>query len=88
MASLKLILLRLALWFCDEVDCADCFVFLADLTALREKHASKCEELDVITVELAEQQSRRTLLGACTSYPGLHEKLLSFDLAMFRLRLI
>jgi hypothetical protein len=42
----------------------------------------------VLRVELAEQQSRRTLLGACTSYPGLHEKLLSFDLAMFRLRLI
>jgi hypothetical protein len=28
----------------DEVDCVDCFVFLADLTALREKHDSKCEE--------------------------------------------
>jgi phosphoribosylaminoimidazole-succinocarboxamide synthase len=26
----------------DEIDCADCSVFLADLTALREKHASKC----------------------------------------------
>jgi hypothetical protein len=38
----------------DEVDCADCYVFLADLTALREKHASKCEELDVLRVELAE----------------------------------
>ena len=27
----------------DEIDCADCSVFVADLTALREKHASKCE---------------------------------------------
>jgi hypothetical protein len=59
----------------DEVDCADCSVFLADLTALREKHASKCEELDVLRVELAELQSRPTLLGACTSCPGLHEKI-------------
>jgi hypothetical protein len=25
----------------DEVECADCSVFLPDLTALREKHASK-----------------------------------------------
>jgi ElaB/YqjD/DUF883 family membrane-anchored ribosome-binding protein len=25
----------------DEVDCADCSVFLADLTALKENHASK-----------------------------------------------
>jgi hypothetical protein len=59
----------------DEVDCADCSIFLADLTALREKHASKCEELDVLRVELAELQSRPTLLGACTSFPGLHENI-------------
>jgi hypothetical protein len=59
----------------DEVDCADCSVFLADLTALKEKHASKCEELDVLRVELVELQSRPTLLGACTSCPGLHEKI-------------
>jgi predicted nucleic acid-binding Zn-ribbon protein len=59
----------------DEDDCADSSVFLADLTALREKHASKCEEQDVLRVELAELQSRPTLLGACTSCPGLHEKI-------------
>jgi hypothetical protein len=59
----------------DEIDCADCSVFLADLTVLREKHASKCEELDVLRVELAELQSRPTLVGACTSFPGLHEKI-------------
>jgi hypothetical protein len=59
----------------DEVDCVDCSVFLADLTAHREKHASKCEELDMLRVELAELQSRPTLLGACTSCPGLHEKI-------------
>jgi hypothetical protein len=34
----------------DEIDYADCSVFLADPTALREKHASKCEELDVVRV--------------------------------------
>jgi hypothetical protein len=60
----------------DEVDCVDCSVFLADLTAFREKHASKCEELDMLRVELAELQSRPTLLGACTSCPGLHEKII------------
>jgi hypothetical protein len=59
----------------DEVDCVDCSVFLADLTVLREKHASKCEELDVLRIDLAELQSRPTLLGACTSCPGLHEKI-------------
>jgi hypothetical protein len=62
----------------DEVNCADCSVFLADLTALREKHASKCEELDVLRVELAKLQSRPTLLGACTSCPALHEKIVEF----------
>jgi hypothetical protein len=55
----------------NEVDGADCSIFLA-----------------VLRVELAELQSRPTLLGACTSCPGLHKKLLSFDLALFRLRLI
>jgi hypothetical protein len=45
----------------DEIDCADCSVFLADLTDLWEKYASKCEELDVLRVELAELQSRPTL---------------------------
>jgi hypothetical protein len=59
----------------EEVDCVDCFVFLADLTALREKHASKCQELDMLRVELAELQSISTLLGACTSCSGLHEKI-------------
>jgi hypothetical protein len=36
----------------DEVECADCPIFLADL-AFKEKHASKCEELDVLRVEVA-----------------------------------
>ena len=38
----------------DEVDCADCNVFLTDLTALKEKHASSLEELDVLRIEVAE----------------------------------
>jgi DNA repair exonuclease SbcCD ATPase subunit len=62
----------------DEVDCVDCSVFLADLTALREKHASKCEELDVLRVDLAELQSRPTLLGACTC-PDLHGKIVELQ---------
>jgi hypothetical protein len=27
----------------DEVDCADCSIFLADLALFKEKHASKCD---------------------------------------------
>jgi hypothetical protein len=45
------------------------------LTDLKEKYASKCDELDVLRVELAELQSRPTLLGACNSCPSLHEKI-------------
>jgi hypothetical protein len=41
----------------------------------KEKHASKCEELDVLRVEVAELTSRLDLLGACTSCPVLHEKI-------------
>jgi hypothetical protein len=37
----------------DEVDCGDCSIFLTDLTTLKEKHASKCEELDVLRPSLA-----------------------------------
>jgi DNA repair exonuclease SbcCD ATPase subunit len=59
----------------DVIDCADCSIFLADLTDLREKYASKREKLDVLRAELAELQSRPTLLGACTSCPSLHEKI-------------
>jgi hypothetical protein len=42
---------------------------------LREKYASKVEELDVLRIELDELKSRPALLGACTSYPVLHAKL-------------
>jgi hypothetical protein len=48
----------------DEVECADCPVFLADLAMFMEKHASKCEELDVLRVEVVELKSRSALLGA------------------------
>jgi hypothetical protein len=59
----------------DDVDCADGSIFLADLALFKEKHASKCEELDVLRVEVAELKARPALLGACTSCPVLHEKI-------------
>jgi hypothetical protein len=59
----------------DEVDCADWSISLADLALFKEKHASKCEELDVLRVEVAELKSRSALLGACTSCPVLHAKI-------------
>jgi hypothetical protein len=59
----------------DEVECADCPIFLADLAMFKEKHASKCEELDVLRFEVAELKSRPALLGACTSCPVLHGKI-------------
>jgi hypothetical protein len=58
----------------DEVECADCPIFLADLALFKEKHASKCEELDVLRIEVTELKSRFALLGACTSRPVLHGK--------------
>jgi hypothetical protein len=59
----------------DDVECADCSIFLADLALFKEKHASKCEELDVPMVEVAKLKSRSALLGACTSCPVLHAKI-------------
>jgi hypothetical protein len=59
----------------NEPECTDCSTFLGELTVLKEKYASKVEELDVLRVELYEMKSRPSLLGACTSCPVLHEKL-------------
>jgi hypothetical protein len=59
----------------DEVECAECPIFLADLAMFKEKHASKCEELDVLRVEVTELKSRPALLGACTYCPVLHGKI-------------
>jgi hypothetical protein len=59
----------------NEVECADCPIFLDDLALFKEKHASKCEELDVLRVEVAELMSRSALLGACTFCPVLHGKI-------------
>jgi phage shock protein A len=35
----------------DEVNCVDLSIFLADLALFKEKHASKCEELDVLMLK-------------------------------------
>jgi hypothetical protein len=59
----------------NEPECTDCSIFLGELTVLKEKYASRIEELDVLRVELDEMKSRHSLLGACTSCPVLHEKL-------------
>jgi hypothetical protein len=59
----------------DEVEYADCPIFLIDLVMFKEKHASKCEEQYVLRVEVAELKSRSAFLGACTSCPVLHGKI-------------
>jgi hypothetical protein len=59
----------------DEIDCCDCSVYLAVLTALKDNYASTCDELDVLTVEVAELESIPALLCSCTSYPVLDGKI-------------
>jgi chromosome segregation ATPase len=59
----------------NEPECTDCNPFLGELIVLKEKYASKVEELDVLRVELDEMKSRLSLLGACTFCLVLHEKL-------------
>jgi hypothetical protein len=46
----------------DEPECTDCSTFLGDLIVLKEKYASKDEELDALRVELDEMKSRPSLL--------------------------
>jgi hypothetical protein len=67
----------------NEPECTDCSTFLGELNVLKEKYASKVEELDVLRVELDEMKSRPSFLGACTSCPVLHEKL---DVLLFYAR--
>jgi hypothetical protein len=74
-AKLKIDSLKASPVVSDEVECADCPFFLTDLAIFKEKHASKCEELDVLRVEVAELKSRSALIGACTSCPVLHKKI-------------
>ena len=74
-ATLEISSLKTAPVVTDEIECTDCDAFLANLTVLREKYASRVEELDLVKVELAELKSRPALLGACTSCPVLHAKL-------------
>jgi hypothetical protein len=86
-AMLEIDSLKASLVVSDEVECADCPIFLADLALFKEKHASKCEELDVLRVEVVELKSIPVLLGACTSCPVLHDKLMRCMLTLFLLRL-
>jgi hypothetical protein len=58
----------------NEVEYVDCLIFLVDLALFKKRHA-KCEELDVLRVEVAKLKARPALLGACTSCPVLHEKI-------------
>jgi hypothetical protein len=74
-AKLEIDALKASFVVSDEVDCADCSIFLADLAMFKEKHASECEELDVLRVEVVELKSRSALLGACTSCPIFHKKI-------------
>jgi hypothetical protein len=41
----------------NDVDCFDYSAYLADFSALRDKHASTCDELDMIRVQVAELES-------------------------------
>jgi hypothetical protein len=61
-SKLEIDSLKASLVVSDEADCADCTIFLADLALFKDKHASKCEELDVLRVELAELKSRPAFL--------------------------
>jgi hypothetical protein len=74
-AKLQIDSLKASAVVSDEVECADYPIFLADLAMFKQKHASKCEELEVLRVEVAELKSRHALLGACTSCPVLHGKI-------------
>jgi hypothetical protein len=71
----------------DEVECANCPIFLTDFAMFKGKHASKCEKLDVLRVEVVELKSRPALLDSCTSCLFCIEKLMICMLTLFLLSL-
>jgi hypothetical protein len=71
----------------DEVECADCPIFLVDHALFKEKHASMCEELDVLRVEVAELKSRPALLGLALLALSCIVKLMRCMLTLFLLRI-
>jgi hypothetical protein len=56
--------LKSAPFVTNEPECTDCSTFLGELTVLKEKYASKVEELYVLRVELDEMKSRPSLVLA------------------------
>jgi hypothetical protein len=74
-AKLEIDSLKASPMVSNDVDCVDCFVHQADLASLKDKHASTCDELYVLRVDVAELKSRPALLGACTSCLDLHGKI-------------
>jgi hypothetical protein len=74
-AKLEIDSLKASPMVSDEIYCCDCSVYLANLTALKDKHASTCDELDVVRVEVVELKSKPALLSSCTSYPILPGKI-------------
>jgi phage shock protein A len=45
-AKIKIDSLKASPVVSDDVDCVDCSVYLANLTSLKDKYASVCDELD------------------------------------------
>jgi hypothetical protein len=65
-AKLEIDSLKASLVVYYEIDCCDCSVYLADLTAHKDKHASTCDELDVLRVEVVELKS--TCFARCLHF--------------------
>jgi DNA gyrase/topoisomerase IV subunit A len=74
-AKIEIDSLKNSLVVSNEIDCCYYYVYLADHTAHRDKHASTCDEQDMLRVEVAELKSKPALLGACTTCPILHGKI-------------
>jgi hypothetical protein len=72
----------------DEIDCADYFVFLADLTDLRKKYASSARNYMCLGLSWLSYNLDPLCLVLVLLALVCMRKLLSFVLALFRLRLI
>jgi DNA repair exonuclease SbcCD ATPase subunit len=67
-AKLEIDSLKASLVVSDDVDCVDCSEYLADLTSIKHKHASTCDELDVLRVEVAKLKCGGPCVARCLHF--------------------
>jgi hypothetical protein len=86
-AKLEIDFLKASPVVSDEVECVDCPIFLADLAIFKEKHASKCKELECLGLKWLSLNLDLLCYVVALLALSCIRKLMRCMLTLFRLRL-